>query len=108
MCFHNKELDFIFLLNRLVAYLLPTAKSFLTGNHLMDLLCLLKENFKNLLFDLASRICLTYQDVCFHKDEHFEEYARTYYEVLNQTMLRQKYWGAPLNTDYGLEDYGTH
>ena len=45
----NKELDFIFLLNRLVIYSLPTAMSFLTENHTMDLFLL---NFINLLFDL--------------------------------------------------------
>ena len=45
----NKELDFIFLLNRLVIYSLPTAMSFLTENHTMDLFLL---NFINLLFGL--------------------------------------------------------
>ena len=45
-------LYFIFPLNRLVVYSLPTNMSSLTGNHTMDLFYLLKENFKNLLFDL--------------------------------------------------------
>ena len=36
----------------LVLFPLPTAMSSLTGNHTMDLLYLLKENFKNLLFNL--------------------------------------------------------
>ena len=50
VCLCSRKLDFIFLLNRLVIYSLPTAMSFLIGNHTMDLLYLLKENFK--LFDL--------------------------------------------------------
>ena len=39
-------------LNRFVVYSLFTAMSSLTGNHTMELLYLLKENFNNLLFDL--------------------------------------------------------
>ena len=35
----------------------------------------------------ASRICLIYQVVRYHKDEDSEEYTRTYYEALNQTLL---------------------
>ena len=67
---------------------------FFNKDHAMDLLYLLKENFKNLLFDLliigrSSRICLIYQVDCYHKDEDSEEYAQTYYEALNQTLLRQ-------------------
>ena len=58
----------------------------------MDLLYLLKENFKNLLFDLLiigrsfgnSSYLSSY-----HKDEDSEEYVRTYYETLNQSLLRQ-------------------
>ena len=42
----------MFLLNQLVIYSLPTAMSSLPGNRAMGLLYLLKENFKNLLFDL--------------------------------------------------------
>ena len=38
----------------------------------------------------ASRICLIYQVVLYHEDEDSEEYARTYYEALNQTLLTQK------------------
>ena len=41
----------MFLLNRLVVYSLPTAMSSVAENYTMDLFCLLKENFKNLLFD---------------------------------------------------------
>ena len=41
----------MFLLDRLVAYSLPTAMSSLTVNHSMDLLYLLKEIFKKLLLD---------------------------------------------------------
>ena len=52
MCLCNRKLDFIFFLNRLVVYSLPTAMSSLTGNYTMDFFYLLKENFKNLLFDL--------------------------------------------------------
>ena len=47
----NKYPDFIFLLNRLVVYSLSTAISSIKGNHTMDLFYLLKENFKNHLFD---------------------------------------------------------
>ena len=36
----------------------------------------------------ASTICLIYQVVRYHKDEDSEEYTRTYYEALNQTLLR--------------------
>ena len=46
----SKYQDFIFLLNWHV-YSLPTATSSVTKNHTMDLLYLLKENFKNLLLD---------------------------------------------------------
>ena len=68
---------------------MPTAVSFVTGNRTMYLFYLLKENFKNLLFDSlimgwekASRIYLIYQVVRRHKGDS-EEYARTYYEALN-------------------------
>ena len=58
----------MFLLNRLVVYSLPTAMSYLTGNHTMDLLYLLKENFKNLLSDLLipgrSFENLSYLSIC--------------------------------------------
>ena len=55
----------------------------------------------------ASTICLIYQVVRYHKDEDSEEYTRTYYEALNQTLLTQKYWGSPPDTSCGLEAYGT-
>ena len=42
-----------------------------------------------------------------HKDGDSEEYAWTYYDVLNQTLLSQKYQWLFLNTFYGLEGYGT-
>ena len=45
-------MDFVFLLNLLVVYSLPTAMSSFTGKHKMDLLYLLKQNLKNLLFGL--------------------------------------------------------
>ena len=48
----QKELDFIFLLNRFSIYSLPAAMSFLTVTHTTDLFYLLKEYFKDLLFDL--------------------------------------------------------
>ena len=54
----------------------------------------------------ASTICLIYQVVRYHKDEDSEEYARTYYGALNQTLLTQKYRGSPTFTFYGLEAYG--
>ena len=68
---------------------------------------------RDLLFDYysregASRICLIYEVVCCHKDEDCEEYARTYYETLNQTSLTQNYQGSPPNTFYILEAYDTH
>ena len=79
----------------------------------MDLFYLLKENFKNLLFDLLimgrSFENLSYcQIVRCHKNEDSEEYARTYYETLNQTLVTQKYQGSPPNTFYGLKAYDTH
>ena len=51
----------------------------------------------------ASTICLIYQVVRYHKDEDSEEYTRTYYEALNQTLLTQKYRGSPPSAFYGLE-----
>ena len=87
--------------------------NFLTGNHTKDLLYLLKENFKNLIFDLlitgrsfeSWSYLSSYQ--VYHKDEDSEEYARTNYETLNQTLLIQKYRGSPPNTFYGVEAYDT-
>ena len=84
-----------------------------TGHHATDLFNLLKENVKNLLFDSlitegASRICLIYEVVRCHKDGDSEEYARTYYEALNQTLLTKKYRGSSPNIFYGLEACGTH
>ena len=34
-------------------------------------------------------ICLIYQGVRYHKDKDPEEYARPYYEALNNTLLAQ-------------------
>ena len=67
----------------------------LTGNHMMNLLYLLKRNFKYLLFDLLitgrSFENLSYLSVVrYHKDKHSEEYTWKYYEALNQTLLTQK------------------
>ena len=68
-----------------------TAMSSLIGNHTMNLSYLLKENFKNLLLDLLitrrSFENFSYQVVRCRKDEDSEEYAGTYYEALNQTLL---------------------
>ena len=50
ICLCRKDLDLIFLLNRLVIYSMPTAMSSITGNHTMDSFYLLNKNFKNLLF----------------------------------------------------------
>ena len=78
----------------------------------MDLLNLLKENFKDLLSDLLitrrSFENLSYLSSCSlsQRLRYSEEYSRTYYEALNQTLLTQKYQGSPLNTFYGLEVYG--
>ena len=109
----QQRIRFYIPLESTCCYLLRTTMSSLTGNHTMDLFYLLKESFKNLLFDLlaregALRICLIYQVVRSHKDQDSEEYARTYYEALNQTLLTQKYRGSPPNTFYGLEAYVTH
>ena len=62
----------------------------------MDMLYLLKENFKNLLFYLliigTSFKNLSYLSGCsLHKDEDSEEYARAYYEALNQTLLHHPF-----------------
>ena len=37
-----------------------------------------------------------------------EIYARTYYQVLNQTLLTLKYPESSANTFYSLEAYDTH
>ena len=50
-----------------------------TGNRSMDLLYLLIENFKNLLFDL----------------------------LISGRSFKEKYRGPPPNIFYGLETYGT-
>ena len=58
----------------------------------MDLLYLLKENLRNLIFDLliigGSFENLFYLSIG-HKDEDSEEYAQTYYKALNQTLFGQ-------------------
>ena len=41
----------------------------------------------------ALRVRLIYQVVRYHEDEDSEEYARTYYVALNQTLPTQKYPG---------------
>ena len=73
----SKKLDFIFHLNRIFVYSLPDAMSSLTGNHTMDLFYLLKENFKNFLYDLLitgrNFENLSYLDS--------QEYARTYHKA---------------------------
>ena len=51
-------------------------------------------------------ICLIYQVVHCHRDGDSEEYTRTYYEVLNQTLLTV-YRGSSPNTFYDLETYDT-
>ena len=66
-------------MNRLVVYSLPIAMSSLTGNNAMDLLYLLKENFKNILFDLL---------------------------IIGRSLVK-KYQVLPPNIFYGLEAYGT-
>ena len=105
----QQEIRIMFFLNRLVLCLLPTAMSFLIGNHTMDMFYLSKENFKNLLFYLlitgSSRICLIYQVVCCHKVKVSEEYTWKYYKTLSQTLFPQKYKGLSPNTFYSLEAY---
>ena len=62
----------------------------------MDLFYMLKENFKNLRFDLLimgksfENLSIS-QVVRCYKDEDSEEYARMYYKTLNQTLITQKY-----------------
>ena len=70
---------------------------------MMDLFCLLKESFKNLLFDplITGRSFdkLPYLSSCLlSQNGDSKEYARTYYEALNQTLLTQKDGGSSLNT----------
>ena len=53
-------------------------------------------------------LCLIYQVVRCHKDGDSEEYAGTYYEALNQTLLTQKCQRPSPSIFHGLEAYGTH
>ena len=81
----------------------------------MDLFYMSKESFKNLLFDLLitggtflksrEEFVLFIKLFVANKDEDSEEYARTYYEALNQTLLTQKSWGSPRNIFYVLKAY---
>ena len=64
----------------------------------MDLLYLLKKKFKKLLSDILitgmSFENLSYLSSClYHKDKYSEEYTRTYYEALNQTLLHKSIGG---------------
>ena len=106
ICLHNKDFDFIFVLNQLIIYSLPTAMSSVTGNHTINLFYLLKEYFKNLLFDLLIT-GRRFKNLCYlsncHKDKDSEEYARTYCETLNQTLLTQKYFRC--NSPYKMVSY---
>ena len=83
-----------------------TAMSSLIGNHTMNLSYLLKENFKNLLLDLLitrrSFENFSYQVVRCRRDEDSEEYAGTYYEALNQTLLTQKHKSIGVASQYIL------
>ena len=54
------------------------------------------------------RYFLTYEVVCCHKDRDSKEYARTYDEALNQTLLIQKDKGPSPNTFNNLEAYRTY
>ena len=67
--------------------------SFLAENYTMDFFYLLKENFKNFLFDSLIRWrsfknLSIYQVVRCQRDRNSKEYAQTYYETLNQTLAR--------------------
>ena len=77
-------------------FVLPVDKKILKMSHLTYL-----------SQDGASRICLIYQVICFHKDGDLEEYAQTGHKALNQILLVQKYEGAIPNTFYGLKAYST-
>ena len=105
ICLWNKDPDFMFLLNAIVACSLPTTMSPVTGIHTMDLFYISKKNFKNLLFD---SLTIWIKVVHCHKDRDSKEYPGMYYEILNQTLLTQKYQGSSPNAFYVLEAYGTY
>ena len=77
-------------------FVLPVDKKILKMSHLTYL-----------SQDGASRICLIYQVVRFHKDGDFKEYAQTGHKALNQILLVKTYQGAIPNTFYGLKAYST-
>ena len=74
----------------------------------MDLLYLLKENFKDLLSDLliAGRSFenLSYLSSCSLSQRW--KFWRIRSNVF-RGIESEQYWGSPLNTFYGLEAYGT-
>ena len=86
----------------------------------MDLLYLLKENFKNSLFDLlitipyltysslegASKICVIYQVVRYHKVEYSGERSNVLRGIESDLAHIKVLW-SPCNMFYGLEAYGT-
>ena len=115
ICLCNNDPDFIFLLNWLVVYSMPTAMSFVIGNRTMYLFHLLKEDFKNLLFDSLimgkSWRNLSYLSSCALSQRRFQKICLNILrgtESLNQILLAQKYQGSSPNAFYGLEAYDTH
>ena len=98
VCLCNKKLDLLFLLNWIVVYSLPTAMSSLTRNHTMDWFWTLKISYWTYQTGRSfENLCYLWIVRC-HKDEDSEEYARTYYETLNQTLSTEKYQPSPPNT----------
>ena len=79
--------------------------SFVAGNHMMFVLTVERELKKSPIWLINhGKELLKFVLV----DRDSKEYARTYYEVLNQTLLTQNYRRLPPKTFYGLEAYGTH
>ena len=112
VCLCNRKLYFIFLLNRPAVYFLPTAMSFSTANHKMDLFYLLKENFKNLLLDLliTGRSFENWSDLssCFLSQRwRFWRIRSMHYETLNHSLLAKKYQRSPSDKFYSLEAFDT-
>ena len=87
ICLCNNDPDFIFLLNWLVVYSMPTAMSFVIG--IVQCICstcwmrTLKISYlTHWSWERAEGIYLIYQVVRCHKGDS-KKYARTYYEALN-------------------------
>ena len=87
--------------------------SFVAGNITMDLFYLLKENFKNLLFDLliARRSFKNFPYLSICSLPQRERFARIRLKVLQgieSDLAYTEVLGLSPNTFYGLEAYGNH